>query len=532
MSEPASRADAAPVRRRRRRSRRSKRALGPFSLPAVSVPSVGTLVSGAPLAALILILVWAPLPYASNVPWAWSVLAVAVAVAGVVWALSQLVGGPRPRVPLVVVLAGLATAVVWAWAYAQTLPVDATLPRLLGLTPHPLWGELAGMGFAVTPSHGLDAEAGRQALLRLMTYGVMFWLCLLVAVDRDRARTLLVVTVGVMVLDALYGITSRVLGWETILGSQKAYAQNVTGTFINRNSFATWLNLGIVVCLAFILEPFLRAEKRGEARAATAEGIQKLLGRGSLLLLATMILLGASLLTASRGGLVSLGLAIVVLVLLLFLVTRPRLVFALSACVAVFVTGWILLAAVGGDVIARLDDETEGGRGASRINIWLATVDLIRQRPDAGFGYGSYEAAMALNDREEMGHYAIDLAHNTYLEHTAELGLPATLLLYAAPLLLFLYCLWGVFRRRRGRVYPLIAVVATVLVAAHSLIDFSLQMPAVGITYAAILGIGVARSMRSERKLEAPRPPPVASGMEPTLADFTAGAEPARIRIA
>jgi hypothetical protein len=41
------------------------------------------------------------------------------------------------------------------------------------------------------------------------------------------------------------------------------------------------------------------------------------------------------------------------------------------------------------------------------------------------------------------------------------------------------------------------AVGATVLVGFHSIFDFSLQMPAVSVLYAVILGIGIGQSQPS-----------------------------------
>ncbi|MCP4196499.1 MAG: hypothetical protein GY762_05045, partial [Proteobacteria bacterium] len=40
---------------------------------------------------------------------------------------------------------------------------------------------------------------------------------------------------------------------------------------------------------------------------------------------------------------------------------------------------------------------------------------------------------------------------------------------------------------------------ATTLVSSHALFDFSLQIPAVAITYAAIMGLAVAQSFSSAR---------------------------------
>ena len=51
--------------------------------------------------------------------------------------------------------------------------------------------------------------------------------------------------------------------------------------------------------------------------------------------------------------------------------------------------------------------------------------------------------------------------------------------------------------RRKGRVYPAVAVAASVCVGLHALADFSLQVPAVAVSYAVLLGIGAAQSWRT-----------------------------------
>ena len=86
------------------------------------------------------------------------------------------------------------------------------------------------------------------------------------------------------------------------------------------------------------------------------------------------------------------------------------------------------------------------------------------------------------------------------IEHLVELGWPATLLLYAGPLLLFGYVVRGLAVRRRDLVFPLVAASGTVLVATHALVDFSLQIPAMAVTYAAVLGIGVATAIPSPKR--------------------------------
>ena len=213
----------------------------------------------------------------------------------------------------------------------------------------------------------------------------------------------------------------------------------------------------------------------------------------------------ASLQSHSRGGLLSIGLTVLVLVFVLFLATRPRLPVVLAVVAAALLAGWGLLAASGGITLERLGqfDANYDVEAAGRLTFWQISLDMVADRPWQGHGYGNFEAAFAQH-RDERFDARVDLAHNTYIEHLVELGVPATLLLYLGPVLLFGYCVRGVFVRRRDQVFPLVAVGATVLVALHGLVDFSLQIPAVAVTYAALLGIGVAQAMPSPKR--APRP--------------------------
>ena len=55
-------------------------------------------------------------------------------------------------------------------------------------------------------------------------------------------------------------------------------------------------------------------------------------------------------------------------------------------------------------------------------------------------------------------------------------------------------CVHAAVTRRDGATAPLVGVAATVIVALHAFVDFSLQIEAVALTFAALLGAGVARS--------------------------------------
>ena len=90
-----------------------------------------------------------------------------------------------------------------------------------------------------------------------------------------------------------------------------------------------------------------------------------------------------------------------------------------------------------------------------------------------------------------------DRAHNTWLENLFELGVPAAMALFLAIGGLVVICLQGVRRRRRDWAFPAVGVAASVLVGVHAMLDFSLQLPAVAILYACIMGVACAQSWSS-----------------------------------
>ena len=155
----------------------------------------------------------------------------------------------------------------------------------------------------------------------------------------------------------------------------------------------------------------------------------------------------------------------------------------------------IVLFALGGDTLeAQFNALVEaGGVDPIRLTLWDAAHRMIADAPWLGLGLGTFESAYQLYATEVFP-YVMDKAHSDYLEFAAGLGLPAAIAWWMAILWLALLCVRGVFVRRRNRAYPLLAVGATALVGFHSAFDFSLQIPAVALSYAAILGLGVAQA--------------------------------------
>jgi O-antigen ligase len=163
--------------------------------------------------------------------------------------------------------------------------------------------------------------------------------------------------------------------------------------------------------------------------------------------------------------------------------------------VTLAVLGAILVVALNGSrLLTRAADtsvETD-----LRLDINRGTLSAIGENPLVGTGLGTFKYVYAPYQPPSEGKF-VDRAHDDYLENILELGIPAGIVFCLVPVLLVWECLRGVIRRRRNAIFPCLALGASVLVGSQSAVDFSMQAPAVAITFAALLGVGVAQSRGS-----------------------------------
>ena len=170
---------------------------------------------------------------------------------------------------------------------------------------------------------------------------------------------------------------------------------------------------------------------------------------------------------------------------------------ALSSGPARLLAGVAFLA-IGGEVLDQRLAATSLDRGEERLAVYKTTLDAIEASPRLGTGYGSFSEVFRFYRRDYIPYLWLQ-GHNTYLENALELGIPAALALFAAFACMAVLTFRGFRRRRSAIIYPCTGLAATFLVAAHSMVDFSLQIPAVAATYALLMGAACAQSWKSTR---------------------------------
>jgi len=458
--------------------------------------------------ALLGALAWCPYYYGGNDLLAWGVNAILFPGLAAIYEVFLLVRR-RPH-PVGVrefwVSACLFVAVV-LWIVIQ----NATwTPAFLH---HPIWAMAAdALGRPVAGSISANRDLTTLALVRLVTAASVFWLAVQLCRDRSRARSFMIAIAVIISGYAAYGLIAFAMSSGPVSWfGDRAVHGFVTSTFVNRNHFATLAGIGLVAICGLILRLFRRntTTTGGSFGFKVASIIEATGQRGAALFGAAFLILVTILLTGSRGGMLATGLGVVVLGVLWFAQRRKapvrgRSVPSASGAVLIMLAFLAIVAAV----ISEFGDAffgkmaQAGVTDANRIAEYVITLRSITDSPLLGYGYGTFMDVFPMfRDQSIQVEGVYKQAHNTYLEVFQGLGLIFGAMLLASVGLLVLKCFRGAAALRDGVAAPTIAASVACLVGVHALVDFSLQIQAVALTFMAVLGAGVAQSEISQQPL-------------------------------
>jgi O-antigen ligase len=408
----------------------------------------------------------------------------------IAWAIQTVLRPQQASVslPLPVIVLFLS---VNAWVLIQTavwVPVG---------WKHPLWNMSNEMFDVLLPgSISLSSEDSLVAVMRLLCYGLVFFLAFQFGRHRERALSTLKWVAYSGLIYAIYGLIIYWGQFGTLFWFyDEAYKVDVMATFVNRNSFATYVGLTLLCAIAVVNQQVAVRRTTAYSMPLGRElRIERFILQVWKPLTAILLMTTALILTHSRGGFFSTLAGGVVLLYLLnkrqqYQSKNSKAV--LGGAVLVAVIAFVLTSEV---LLQRIDRITLDGN--ARLAVYGLATQAIEDNPVLGFGYGTFTDSFRLyRDESLQAHF--DKTHNTYLENIFELGWPAASVLFLCIAWLLLICLMGARNRGRDWVFPATGVAATVLVGLHAFFDFSLQMPGVAITYACILGVSCAQSYTS-----------------------------------
>ena len=302
----------------------------------------------------------------------------------------------------------------------------------------------------------------RIDLQLLVSYLIVIFLMAQVFYRRGHWRVFLwyLMTLGFAV--SIFGILQHLtfngkLYWFRVM----RYGGIPFGPYVNRNHFAGFAELIIPVALV----PLVLGKVRRE--------------RILLVAVFAVVPIVALVLSASRGGIISLAVQLVVLFLLL-VVRRVRsrymIVGGVVVLASVMAVSWIGVQ----QVLERFQgiqslEVTPGKRSAMRRD----TFRLFLDHPVIGTGLGTLQMVYPPYDSEYDGKI-VNHAHNDYLEALAETGIIGGLCCLWFLGILLLNALKGmaVADGSFGTVLNLSGLIACCGILVHSLVDFNLHIPA------------------------------------------------------
>lgn len=438
-------------------------------------------------------LAWCPFWFGGNAPFAWGVNAIIFPLLAIAYEVALLARGkPHPyAISRIAIPAGLfIAAVIWIVVQNQTW--------VPGFLRHPIWGMTADVLQApAAGSISVNRDLTELALTRLITAATVFWLALQLCRDGKRANNLLRAIAAICAIYAAFGLAAFAIApGFTLWVPNKSINGFVTSTFYNKNSFGAYAGVGLVTTIAITMQYYRQrtSATRVPVRYRLAEFIDATGTHGAWMLSAIVVLFVSLLMTVSRGALVTTVFATAALGLLSTKSRSSRREQWLTILIGTLLLGSVLIG-FGDAILDRLG--TSGLVDSWRMTVAKITVESALSSPLLGYGYGTFVDVFPMFRDGTIGNGHWEMAHNTYAEVVQGLGLVFGIMLIASVLLLVIKCLTGATTRQAGVTVPRAAVCVSLLVGTHSLVDFSLQIQAIALTFAAILGAGVAQSESS-----------------------------------
>lgn len=410
--------------------------------------SVSSVVNKTIFGLLLGLIVLAAIPYGTVEPW-WKAAFVCAVFALFIVAL---VSGSFRIEGGAILLPVLSLAVL---AFVQTLSL----------------GSLEVAGFSVWNTISADPYQTRFFALQMLALTACLALFYRYACGEYRIRVLIYTILAVAIASAIFGIlrhtTQREVGFVLpLLKPNQGYGQ-----FINKNHFAYLMEMAFGLGLGL----------------AIAGGIK----RERLLMYFALLLpiWTALVLSNSRGGILAMLVQIVVAALFLMswqsVVLKAVLVIVLVAGILVG-TLWLGGDRLASNLEAATNELSTTSAGASRNEIWRATLKMFAAHPILGVGLGGYWIGITAY-HDASGLMTPQEAHNDYLE-----------LLSSGGVIGFAIGVWFVIAviraaRQNTNKAQLGAILGIAGVAAHSLVDFGLHILVNAIVFLSLIMIATTK---------------------------------------
>lgn len=395
------------------------------------------------------------------------------------------------------------------------VPMVLTAIVLLQLCPlpeswlHRFAGRETPMAGMRTGYLSFEPYATRTRFLILLTCFAVFYFTQIVSRDRRRKQFFIASLVALGTFEAFYGLVQYLTGWQQIFTYVKKFdLEEATGTYINRNHYAGFLEMILPFSLALVFYEYAKLRgNRGRGmsfrKLIAKSGLQRLI----LWLCVSVILCAALIFSRSRMGILAAASSVLVIFTLIAISRFHGRTSSLLAAMFIVLSIGLALWIGPGPIVSRFQsvEDEYSLSGPSRVSIWRDALPLIQHHPWLGTGLGTFPIAYTSGQTTFLTQF-VNHAHNDYLEVAADLGIPGAFVLFASVFLILARAVRA-FLFGEGdfeRVVALGCVGSIVAILLHSFADFNLYIPANALFFSVILGLGIAlRSPHSIRRIDA-----------------------------
>ena len=425
--------------------------------------------------AILGLIIWLPLPLGSNNAWSSMLLVLIIAMLSIVWAWTNLCKSTN----------NLKKA-------NKNRALRHAPPLFYLLIASQVWVGLQWL-LGISQNNG---ETLRYLLLGC-SYGLLYLLVIQLFYTRQKLTLLISVLIASGALQAFYGTFMTLSGIEWHLFTPKQYDQGVaTGTFVNRNHLAGYLEITIACGIGLLLA------LRGGQKFTFRNSIELLIGPKARIRLSLVIMVIALVMTHSRMGNMAFFSSLT-LVGGLFILTNKRhrarnsLILASIILIDVLVISQYFGLERLRDRLVNIqitdkivNEEVVQKANVLRDNVFASSIPLVKENPIVGSRAGSFESVYQQYPGPDIRVH-FDHAHNDYLQFMIEFGLMGLLPLAAFVMLSLWYALQALWfhesQYRSGIGFAAAMGISSILF--HSATDFNLQIPANAATFVVLCAI-------------------------------------------
>lgn len=339
----------------------------------------------------------------------------------------------------------------------------------------------------------------RMSIIRFTVYGLFFLGLIHVLNSRKRVELTISLLLIAGCFEAIYGLGETYSGSNHIWWFKKLSCHNdVTGTYINRNHLAGFMELGLLLAAAYSAGLSLRKKERKAAsdyklslrgRLSRCLSGEARFNKRTLIVFAGVVMGIGLVFSASRGGMISGAGGMLVMGLLLASRKSHRnkgvillVLFCLTSVYALHIGVEYPL--------GRFKSFYQSFESRSRYA--QKTMDMFKDYKLTGIGVGNFQYAYPKYQAPEDEKVFIRYAHNDWAQFSAEAGVTGLCTLLVG-IVYYLYRTMRLWKRRSDPfavclgIAPLACMTA---MAIHSYSDFNLHIPANFLILVAIMAIG------------------------------------------